>query len=74
MLDFKQFKLSNPIVASITVAIVLVIYLSLMAFSVYLPPILLISGLVGYITYLGGQSQGGQSPPLNPSLLLPCAP
>lgn len=42
----------SPIGTSIMVGVIILIYMMLMSISVYLPPILLICGLVSYIVYV----------------------
>ena len=53
MMNWTQFPyIMTPIGVSILVGLTILIYMSLMTISVYLPPILLISIFVGYIVYL----------------------
>jgi len=65
MLNQIHTFIYTPIGASIVVGIVVMIYLYLMAFSVYLPPILLLSIGIGTVVYQAQthcQRVGGDAP------------
>lgn len=52
MFDLTQYSfVYTPLGTSILVGIIIIIYMAMMSISVYLPPILLISVIVGYIVY-----------------------